>query len=203
MEDPLARVARLEAELAVARQQAAAAATAAPAAAAGCVRVGYHTECAAAAKPPPLRQEQVATTTAATAAPAASCRGLPGGCGGKAARLAARGSDSRERPRHHVSKSSCRVTPPASLDFTTQLSPRGPWSQLNVSEWHYRLHPLSYNTSEQAVLDAIWASQFRDGCDRLLLFEDDMRGAGLGFASAIIGNLLLYAFVNNLSLIHI
>lgn len=50
---------------------------------------------------------------------------------------------------------------------------------------------------------ALWASQFRNDCSRLLLFEDDMSGCGLGFTSALIENLLLYAVAQNRVLIEV
>jgi hypothetical protein len=56
---------------------------------------------------------------------------------------------------------------------------------------------------EADVRAALWASQFRNDCSRLLLFEDDMSGCGLGFTSALIENLLLYAVAQNRVLIEV
>ena len=98
----------------------------------------------------------------------------------------------------------CEITPPASLASVRPLSPRGAWSHasLNLSHVRWDIGPGTQVTPERANA-AIWRSQFRAGCDRLLLFEDDMAGAGLGFTSGIMQDLLLWAVTSNRVLVEV
>ena len=84
----------------------------------------------------------------------------------------------------------CPLVAPPSLDFSSPLHGRGPWSQANVSpELRNGLGNAStLSGGETDVREALWASQFRNDCSRLLLFEDDMSGCGLGFTSTVIEN---------------
>jgi len=99
----------------------------------------------------------------------------------------------------------CPLVAPPSLDFSSPLHGRGPWSQTNLSkELLNRLGNVSaLSGGEVDVREALWASQFRNDCSRLLLFEDDMSGCGLGFTSTVIESLLLYAVAQNRVLIEV
>ena len=97
----------------------------------------------------------------------------------------------------------CPLVAPPSLDFSSPLSGLGPWSQANVSLELRKGLSSTLPGGEADVRAALWASQFRNDCSRLLLFEDDMSGCGLGFTSALIENLLLYAVAQNRVLIEV
>ena len=101
----------------------------------------------------------------------------------------------------------CPLTHPASLLFTTPLRSRTTWGASNVSALpSWRATPgrgSSFNSSEDDIERAVRASQFRPKCGRVLLYEDDLAGAGLGYTSNLIASLLLWAVGQNRILLEV
>jgi len=96
---------------------------------------------------------------------------------------------------------------PASLAGASLSRPEGlePWSAASLAaikhthKWQF----APRNTTEDGWRSTVYASQFRASCDRLLLVEDDLTKAGLGFTAKLWGVALLLAMRDNRVLVEV
>ena len=106
--------------------------------------------------------------------------------------------------------SSCAIDvpqDPASLYGPPPSRPENllPWGQpqLAALTHTHRWQFSPRNESTDGWRSAIYASQFRSSCDRLLLVEDDLTKAGLGFTAKLWGVALLVAMRDNRVLVEV
>jgi hypothetical protein len=96
---------------------------------------------------------------------------------------------------------------PASLAGPPLSRPEGlaPWSAASVAgiKHSHKFQFSPVNASSDGWRSAIYASQFRASCDRLLLVEDDLTKAGLGFTAKLWGVALLVAMRDNRVLVEV
>ena len=116
----------------------------------------------------------------------------------------------RTRAQHKMSASTCPIdvpADPAALSGPPILRPEGlpEWGlpQLKALKHTHRWQFAPSNYSADGWKEAIYASQFRADCSRLLLVEDDLTKAGLGFTAKIWNVALLLAMRDNRVLVEV
>ena len=97
---------------------------------------------------------------------------------------------------------------PASLAGPPPSRPEGimEWSKEAFLVGLKHTHKWQFSPRNQTVdgwRSAIYASQFRPSCDRLLLVEDDLTKAGLGFTAKLWAVALLLAMRDNRVLVEV
>ena len=109
-----------------------------------------------------------------------------------------------------MSASTCPIdvpADPAALSGPPILRPEGlpEWGlpQLKALKHTHRWQFAPSNYSADGWKEAIYASQFRADCSRLLLVEDDLTKAGLGFTAKIWNVALLLAMRDNRVLVEV